>query len=38
MTVTHSSSGTCRFDLKRKWCHVVEEAGVHEIIGIDTGV
>jgi hypothetical protein len=28
----------CRFDLKMKWCHVVEEAGVHEIIGIDTGV
>jgi hypothetical protein len=28
----------CRFDLKMEWCHVVEEAGVHEMIGIDTGV
>jgi len=27
----------CRFDLKMKWRHVVEEAGVDEIIGIDTG-
>jgi len=28
----------CRFDLKMKGCHVVEQAGVHEIVGIDTGV
>jgi hypothetical protein len=25
-----------RFDLKMEGCHVVEEAGVHEVIGIDT--
>src|ERR1051326_3015416 len=22
----------CRFDLKMKWCHVVEQAGVHKTI------
>jgi hypothetical protein len=28
--------GRC-FDLEAKWCHVVEEARVHEIVGIDAG-